>query len=109
MHEALNEVSKCTGVKKAGQKVAGFGKWAWRNEERQSFFCERDELVLAHERRSELRERLMEVRQVDAAQAFRMCVERRERRAFRRSLTRRGIQSKSPGGVKANMFSLAGF
>ena len=72
----VKEVSKCTGVKKAGKRVAGLGKLPWRKEEEQRFISEKDELILAHERRSELRERLLEVSKVDAAQALRRCEER---------------------------------
>ena len=61
MHATLKDISMCNGVKKAGQRVAGWGKLAWRNEEGQSFFSDREEPITSYERRSGIRERLLEV------------------------------------------------
>ena len=57
-HYKMKELSKCIGVKTAGQRAVGLGKLAWRKEHGQRFFSEH-ELISALESRPELRERLL--------------------------------------------------
>ena len=75
MHEPLKEVCKDTGVKNAGQKVAGVGKVAWRNMHKEVFLSAKDEQVVFG-RRSALRQSLLSPWQVDINQAFRVCEDR---------------------------------
>ena len=98
--DSSKEASRCVGVKKAGQRVVVVGKLASRQEDGQDFFSE-------ERSRSKLRERFLEVWNVDTAQAARhMCEERRvEVCVSEVCRTRRGIQLKNVGGVKVNIFS----
>ena len=41
MHERLQELCWEVGVKKAGQRIAGLGRVAWRKTEKEPFFSKR--------------------------------------------------------------------
>ena len=76
MFERLREVSRKIGVKNAGQRMAGLGKVAWRKTEREPFLSARKGLDAAFNRKSELRESLLEAWNVDTHKALRICEER---------------------------------
>ena len=64
------------GVKNAGQTNADLGKMTWRKTLDEIFFSSKEEQTSALDRRSTLRECLMEVWDVDTHQALRFCKER---------------------------------
>ena len=76
MFEKLREVCRKIGVKNAGRRMAGLGKVAWRKTEREPFLSTRKGLNAAFNRKSELRESLLEAWNVDIHKALRICEER---------------------------------
>ena len=71
-HEKVKDVSKHIGVKKAGQRVPGSGKVAWRKTVKSA----KEEQERALDRRSALRGSLLSIWNVDIHQALRMCEDR---------------------------------
>ena len=63
------------GVKKAGQRLAGMGKLAWRESDKEPFFSPKTDLQAAFNKRSELREAFVEVSYVDFHKAMKVCEE----------------------------------
>ena len=75
MHERLQELCWKVRVKKAGQRIAGLGRVAWRKTEKEPFSSAKKGLGIAVNRRSALRESLSEAWNVDTHKALRICEE----------------------------------
>ena len=77
MHDDLKKVSKNIGVKKAGHRIAGLGKLAWRKSAKETFFSPKMDLQAAFNKRSDLREALSEVWIVAVHKAIKKVCEER--------------------------------
>ena len=77
MHEKLKEVARQVGVGKAGQRVAGRGRVAWKRTSKETFLLANVEQERVFHRRSDLCEISLSVWRVDRRQALRMCEDRR--------------------------------
>ena len=73
MHESFQEVCRNIGVNKAGQRIAGLGKLAWRDVRQGTLLFAEKDLQAAFNKRSELREYLLEAWTVDIHQSLCIC------------------------------------
>ena len=64
---------KVWSSKRAGERVAGLGKLAWRETSKELVFSAKLERAQAFRRRSELRESLLTIWRTVLSQVWRMC------------------------------------
>ena len=75
VHESLKEVYKNIGVKKAGQRIARWGKLAWRKSDRELFLSSKG-LQAALNKRSAVWVSLLEALNAKIHKTLRICEDR---------------------------------